>query len=138
MKTHISECDYHDGNSFMEIQNKWGCFSHLAIVDKEDADIANKWDGWDICRYKCETYSEKERKKCLYHRYLGAKTVYDSLKNSLDAKSLNKIERQVDAAYKLYSQSKKRYEELKNTFDIFCKTVVDSRKKIQSKKKERL
>lgn len=45
--------DEANGVSQVTLSTDWGTFTHTVTVDKEDADIANKWDGCKFAHYLC-------------------------------------------------------------------------------------
>lgn len=70
-KTLESNYDKDTGISTVVIQSKWGTFTHSVIVQDEDKDIANKWDGCRFAHYLCMADMLKAKGKAFVERGNG-------------------------------------------------------------------
>lgn len=119
-------------------QTRYGKFRAGATPAEEDADIATEWDGYRFAEYQCDIQYMNERAKRFYERYLGARTMYNNLKNSgFSDEVLKKMERQVKIARRDAAIARKECESVKQHYAPFCENVITDRKKLQEWKLKR-
>ena len=73
MKNKILESNYNKdtGVSTVTIESKWGTFTRSVVVQDEDKDIANKWDGCRFAHYLCTADMLKAKGKAFVERANG-------------------------------------------------------------------
>ena len=73
MKNKILESSYDKdtGVSTVTIESKWGTFTRSVMVQDEDKDIANKWDGCRFAHYLCTVDMLKAKGKVFVERSKG-------------------------------------------------------------------
>ena len=67
-KVHILDSYYQMGFSEVEKSSPYGVVKGYAQLGKEDADIANQWDGCKIAEMRADLEIQKRRTKKLNHR----------------------------------------------------------------------
>lgn len=144
----IVKAEYNNGNGvgYMWKTSPYGVVGALSMVHPDDEDIMNQWDSARICEFRCDTIIEGRRAKVLQERYNGIENVYNFLVKWIadnDYKDgdvlMKKIERQKNAAYNQWQESRMKYRKMKESDHMFCDNVVkmrrDFRKKVAAKSK---
>lgn len=111
---------------------KWGETTSWATVDVEDVDIANQWDCYRLCDYKCDYKALLKKAKVMSERARGMEIAYNNLKNSLDEKSLNKLHRQVKVAKRDAERARAYADNMKKNYQRYADSVTDNRRKIRN------
>lgn len=111
---------------------KWGETTSWATVDAEDMDIANQWDCYRLCDYKCDYKALLKKAKVMAERARGMEIAYDNLKNSLDEKSLSKLHRQVKVAKRDAERARAYANNMKKNYQRYADSVTDNRRKIRN------
>lgn len=111
---------------------KWGETTSWATVDAEDMDIANQWDCYRLCDYKCDYKVLLKKAKVMAERARGMEIAYNNLKNSLDEKSLSKLHRQVKVAKRDAERARVGANNMKKNYQKYADSVTDNRRKIRN------
>ena len=111
---------------------KWGETTSWATVDAEDMDIANQWDCYRLCDYKCDYKALLKKAKVMTERARGMEIAYNNLKNSLDEKSLSKLHRQVKVAKRDAERARVGANNMKRNYQKYADSVTDNRRKIRN------
>lgn len=111
---------------------KWGETTSWATVDVEDVDIANQWDCYRLCDYKCDYKALLKKAKVMAERARGMEIAYNNLKNSLDEKSLNKLHRQVKVAKRDAERARADANNMKKNYQRYADSVTENRRKIRN------
>ena len=80
----------------------YGTYTEAARAVREDRDIMTTWDGFHFAEMKCDIAAMRDKAKVMRQRAIGAENALKALENmgGLDQYKLNKLARQVWAAYK--------------------------------------
>lgn len=126
-------------------ETKYGTFYGEAVASEEDADIANAWDGFHFAEMQCDIQAYKAKAQKLYERAKGAEHVWNVvIRGTYDSPTpitedmyqiLNRISRQVDAAYKEAGEAKYKYEMLRDMYHDYCSQIIKQRREIRNKQK---
>ena len=111
---------------------KWGETTSWATVDAEDMDIANQWDCYRLCDYKCDYKALLKKAKVMTERARGMEIAYNNLKNSLDEKSLSKLHKQVKVAKRDAERARVGANNMKRNYQKYADSVTDNRRKIRN------
>lgn len=111
---------------------KWGETTSWATVDAEDMDIANQWDCYRLCDYKCDYKALLKKARVMSERARGMEIAYDNLKNSLDEKSLSKLHRQVKVAKRDADKVRRDAINMKKNYQKYADSVTYNRRKIRN------
>lgn len=111
---------------------KWGETTSWATVDAEDMDIANQWDCYRLCDYKCDYKALLKKATVMAERARGMEIAYNNLKNSLDEKSLSKLHRQVKVAKRDAERARVGANNMKKNYQKYADSVTDNRRKIRN------
>lgn len=121
---------WYDTNSMMGCLTKtykWGEFTSWATCDDEDVDIANQWDCYRLCDYKCEYMMLFQKARVLRERAHGMKIAYNNLSQKDDKLYHQYLvaEREAD---KVLMQAKR----MRKNYKIFAEGVVTNRRSIRN------
>ncbi len=139
--TIIFSCyDSSTGVSVVKKATKYGEFIGRAVVNEEDYDVANRWDGCRFAEYKCDMQAQKRKANLLYARYEGIQNAYNNIYDSLNDLSTTSVfaeyamdlfYRQADHAYHQYEEAIDKYYAMKDGYKDFCTRTIAGRRKLR-------
>lgn len=124
-------------------ETKYGTFCGTVNLTPDDEDIANVWDGYRFAEMKCDIQAYKEKANRMLQRAIGIEHAYTVILKSYDNLSgydfldvqpfLNKLEKQVDVAFKEANKAKEQYELMRDSYSGFCDHVIKQRREIRTR-----
>ena len=129
MKGKIIESEYIPGyTSWVCKQTKYGSFYGIAVLQEEDKDIDNSFDGCRIAEFKANLAACKEKAKWMRQRAIGAATIVNNLYDSLDEETWNKLNHQVEVSFREADKAKEYYERMRDYLPIFIENLLKRRR----------
>lgn len=130
-----SEWNPETGNAKVVKATPYGTFVATANVAIEDKDIMNSWDGLHFAEMKCDIAAMHEKAKRMRQRAIGAENTLKALDNipDLDTYTLDKLERQVWAAYEEADRCKENYEEARGAYQAYTDILLNRRRELRKK-----
>ena len=138
--------DEDSGLSQVTLGTHWGTFTRTVVVDPEDADVANRWDGCKFAHYLCvidkliaKGHAFIERSNGINHAAtVVARAMYDSGVSRVEnPREFNKILGKMrDQAYYAERDGRKYLEvaeSMKQKYPEFVEETLKARRKFQKK-----
>ncbi len=130
-----NDWDEKDGIAVVTKATPYGTFTSTAKVTAEDRDIMTSWDGFHFAEMKCDIQAMHEKAKRMRQRAIGAENVLKALEqiDGLDSYTLDKLERQVWAAYDEADRYKENYEEARGAYQTYTDILLNRRRELRNK-----
>lgn len=135
-KVHYSQTDEQSGQTFLEVENRWGRFYGFSCCDVEDE--YSRFAGYISCEMQIERKTLKAKAKAMYQRYLGIYNAYKTLTQnySEDEPIMQAMWRQVKDAQRRYINIKKQVgnyspENITKVMDLRLDQLADFRSKVE-------
>lgn len=140
--------DEEDGISSVTLGTHWGVFTNTVKVDKEDEDVANRWDGCKFAHYLCvidkliaKGHAFIERSNGINHAAtVIARAMYtDGVSRIENNKEFNKVLGMMrDQAYYAERDGRKYLEiatKMKENYPKFIEETLESRRNFGKKER---
>jgi hypothetical protein len=113
----------------------YGTYTEAAKAVQEDRDIMTSWDGFHFAEMKCDIAAMRDKAKAMRQRAIGAENALKALENmgDLDPYTLDKLERQVWAAYKEANRYRENYEEARGAYKAYTDILLNRRRQLRNK-----
>lgn len=113
----------------------YGTYTTTAKVAAEDKDIMTSWDGFHFAEMKCDIKAMHEKAKLMRQRAIGVENALKALDNipDMDTFTLDKLERQVWAAYNEADRCKENYEEARGAYQAYTDILLNRRRELRNK-----
>lgn len=123
------------GEAYVRKATPYGTFAATTMVHPDDKDIATSWDGFHFCVVKCDIQALREKAKRMRQRAIGIENALKALDNTpgLDPYTLDKLERQMWAAYKEAEKCKNIYEEMRDAYSAYTDIILKRRRELRKK-----
>ena len=130
-----SSWDESTGVAVVTKATPYGTYTEAAKVAAEDRDIMTSWDGFHFSEMKCDIKAMHEKAKRMRQRAVGAENALKALDNipGLDQNTLNKLERQVWAAYREADKYRENYEEARGAYQTYTDILLNRRRELRKK-----
>lgn len=130
-----SDWNQNTGEACIIKATPYGTYSAKTKVHPEDQDIATSWDGFQFCMIKCDIQALREKAKRMRQRAIGIENALKSLDSipGLDPYTLDKLERQMWAAYKEADNCKNTYEEMRDAYSAYTDIILKRRRELREK-----
>lgn len=144
MKDKILVADYNGvtGVSTVQLATSWGTFTHTVKVDKDDVDIANRFDGCRFAHYLCVADKLEAKGKAFLERSNGMNVAANVLASQLpEDVTPSKIRLKCigtirDQAYyaerdgRMYIEQARK---MRDNYLEYVETTLNTRRKIRNK-----
>ena len=123
----------------------YGTFVESCEAAPEDRDIMTSWDGFHFAEMKCNIQAMRAKAKQMRQRAIGAENALKALDkmNSnaideegypvLDSYTLDKLERQVRAAFREADKCQENYEEARGAYQAYTDILLNRRRALRNK-----
>jgi hypothetical protein len=133
MQEHIDFVEYNaeTGVSRMKKSNKYGTFEAVVKLQKEDSDIANRWDGIAFCEYKIDTMVAKKKMHILHERVNAIRAVIKAIdppEPGEDDYTWDKLLIQYHDACERYEKAKSTYNTMKQNYRLLIDNTLGARR----------
>ena len=137
MRGQIIHNDWDEGTGVAVVTKAtpYGTYTAATKVVAEDRDIMTSWDGFHFAEMKCDIQAMHEKAKRMRQRAIGIENALKTLDNipGLDPHTLDKLERQVWAAYKEANRYKENYEEARGAYQTYTDILLNRRRELRNK-----
>lgn len=111
--------------------SKYGTFT--GEVSPCDDDRESVWDGYDFAHCKCLLQMYKKRAEVLRERWIGIDNACKALHYSFASSDYKKLQRQADAAKRLYEEAKEIYNMKNSNFRKYTSERVKERAELNDR-----
>lgn len=138
------------GISTVILGTKWGTFTETVVVDPDDGDVANKWDGCKFAHYKCMIDKLKAKGTAFIERANGidhaatvvAKSMYENGYSRVkNPKEFNAVLTKFRIQSRCARRDGRKYldaaQKMKDRYPQFVEETLNDRRKFKEKNENR-
>lgn len=128
-----AEYDKLTGVSYLRKQSPVGIFSGIAVLENEDKDIANQWDGLRFAEYKTDLKILKAEIKREKQKNLGVEHAYKCLCQSFSEVDpvMKKLQRYYKRNLKAIQEKEELYKYLQQNYKAYTDSVIKQRRDLR-------
>jgi hypothetical protein len=116
-------------------ESKYGTYTGIVSPCEEDLEVLSDLLGYRLAEMKCDIKIQHRKAMNMKERYIGAKTMYNVLKEQILDKDL--LERRVEVLEKEYKQEYQKYKNMKERYHTYAVEEINLRREVIKKHDER-